>query len=396
MTAPQPARHADGRGFSLVELLLALAITLAIGGSVLLVLTPMAGATQIQPEVADLEQRARVLADTLHRHLSTAGGRAPLLTNTPAAAFVLPGVLPYRIGRRGADPPGTFAADRVTILRVDDRGPQSTLSTPLPAASGVGDVELTGACPVGDLSCGFRAGMAVLVWDESAAWDLYSVTAVVGARLSLQHNTPDSAKVYRAGAAIAAVSLRTFFVRDELTSGTPQLLQYDGAGGADVPVLNHVVRMRVELQGEANPPAIVAGAAGTPAHATYGIVPPAPSQQPTAYPAGENCVFTRSADGEPISRLSAISAPDTLVPLDAAVLTDGPWCPDDAAPGRFDADLLRVRAVRIVARLQAAVAALRGPAGPLFTRGGTARGSRFVPDREVRFTVTVRGMAAGW
>ena len=76
-------------------------------------------------------------------------------------------------------------------------------------------------------------------------------------------------------------------------------------------------------------------------------------------------------------------------PLDASVLADGPWLPDSVALNRFDADLLRVRSIAVTIRVESALATLRGPAGPLFSRGGTSRrGSRFLPDFQMRVHVS--------
>lgn len=55
----------------------------------------------------------------------------------------------------------------------------------------------------------------------------------------------------------------------------------------------------------------------------------------------------------------------------------------------------RTRHVRVTLRVEAAAASLRGPAGPLFTRGGTSTtAERYLPDREVQFDVTPRNIAA--
>jgi hypothetical protein len=75
------------------------------------------------------------------------------------------------------------------------------------------------------------------------------------------------------------------------------------------------------------------------------------------------------------------------------MLVDGPWCPDEARANRFDADLLRIRRIRVHLRVQTVSAALRGPAGLLFMRAGTSNSAeRFVPDQEIRFDVTPRNM----
>ncbi|MDA1183612.1 MAG: hypothetical protein O2930_03075 [Acidobacteria bacterium] len=130
----------------------------------------------------------------------------------------------------------------------------------------------------------------------------------------------------------AAVESHTYYLRSDPSAGEFQLRHYDGAA-TDRPVLDHVVQLRFEYFGA------------------------------------------------------------NQVPLDAAVLGGGPWYPDAADSHRFDADLLDIRMVRVTLRVQAASAALRGPAGPLFVRGGTARaGERYLPDREIRFTVTPRNL----
>ena len=47
-------------------------------------------------------------------------------------------------------------------------------------------------------------------------------------------------------------------------------------------------------------------------------------------------------------------------------------------------------------RVETASAALRGPAGVLFTNGGTSTGgSRWVPDQEVHFEVAPRNLNVG-
>jgi len=46
--------------------------------------------------------------------------------------------------------------------------------------------------------------------------------------------------------------------------------------------------------------------------------------------------------------------------------------------------------------VETAAKALRGPAGVLFTHGGTSRGaSQWLPDQEIRFQVTPRNLNLG-
>jgi len=95
-------------------------------------------------------------------------------------------------------------------------------------------------------------------------------------------------------------------------------------------------------------------------------------------------------------RLSSLGPPGDLVPLTASQLSDGPWCPDATAVRRFDADLLRIRQVRVRLRVEAAPDALRGGAGPLFVRAGSAaRSTNLVPDQEAVLDIVPRNYATG-
>jgi hypothetical protein len=128
--------------------------------------------------------------------------------------------------------------------------------------------------------------------------------------------------------------LDTYYLRRDTTTGASELMHYDG-DETDAPVMEHVVRLAFEYLG---------------------------------------------ADGEP---------------LEPAILQDGPWLAGEPVAGAFDADLLRIRRVRFTLRVEAARAALRGPAGTLFARGGTASSmERFVRDRELRMDVVPRNLLA--
>ena len=218
---------------------------------------------------------------------------------------------------------------------------------------------------------------------------------MTGSVLTLQHNLRDTASVYPAGTWLAEAVVRTYFLKTDRVSAVPQLVRYDAGAGADVPVVDHVAGLRFELFGDGEPPAMTTSGWPLRARPSYGPTPPEVAVVAGAYPAGENCTFVRDADGALQSRLASLGSATSLVAVDASLLTDGPWCPDSVSPNRWDADLLRVRQVKVTLTVEAAVAALRGPAGPLFTRGGTARGNRFVPDRTAEFVVAPRAVGGG-
>jgi len=60
---------------------------------------------------------------------------------------------------------------------------------------------------------------------------------------------------------------------------------------------------------------------------------------------------------------------------------------------QFDADLLRIRKVRVTMRVQAANRAMRGSDTRLFRIAGTSKGGeRFVPDYTISFEVAPRNL----
>jgi hypothetical protein len=155
------------------------------------------------------------------------------------------------------------------------------------------------------------------------------------------------------------------------------------------------VGLELRYVGSATPPqltGVALEAEGGP-WTTYGPPPPPLGTSRGSWPPGENCIFA-VVDGIQTPRLVTLAPGGlALIELTPASLTDGPWCPDLLSPNRFDADLLRIRRIHVTLRVQSALASLRGPAGALFARGGTARfGDRFVPDLIAQFDITPRNM----
>jgi hypothetical protein len=142
------------------------------------------------------------------------------------------------------------------------------------------------------------------------------------------------------------------------------------------------------------PDACFSGCAGS--QTTYGPTPPGLGVPNAPWLDGENCAFKVNAGGQYESRLETLGTAGSQVSLSLASFKDGPWCPAAGSADRFDADLLRIRRVRVKLRVQAALASLRGPAGTLFVRGGTSSSAeRFIPDQEIQFDVVPRNMNLG-
>jgi hypothetical protein len=114
---------------------------------------------------------------------------------------------------------------------------------------------------------------------------------------------------------------------------------------------------------------------------------PHPAAAAGAADTSGNCAY--AAADPPVPLLPALGSV-TLAPVALGRFTDGPYC--GIFPNRFDADLLRIRRVRVRLRVQAALDQLRG-SGASFVNAGTADSElTTVRDFEVTFDATPRNM----
>jgi prepilin-type N-terminal cleavage/methylation domain-containing protein len=392
-------------GFTLVEMLIAMAVMLLILGGVFQAFNPATGSFRTQPEVADMQQRLRVGNERLYNGLVVAG--AGIYSGQAVGTlgqFFAP-VLPYLVGALYNDPAAGvyFRTDAITIFHVPTTASQCTIRDKMPQPSSEVKVNAEPGCPANDPLCGFEQGMRVIIFDATGSFDFFTVTEVQSDALHLQHRPPinpaDFSKAYDVGATISQVNTDAYYWRQDPATNTFQLMHYDLFQN-DVPLIDDVVNLRFEYLGDAAPPVLRAPVTDPIGPwTTYGPKPPALGVDVASdsWPAGENCTFTIDpASGLHASRLASLGAPGTLTALDATQLSDGPWCPDENNVNRYDADLHRVRQIRVTFRVQTGVANLRGPAGVLFTRAGTGRLSdRLVPDQAVQFDVTPRNLNLG-
>jgi prepilin-type N-terminal cleavage/methylation domain-containing protein len=381
-------------GFSLMELVIAMALTSTVLACVFALARPAQDAFAVQPEVADMQQRLRIAGDALTRDLAGAGAGAYLAGHSgPLIRFFAP-VLPFRQGLSSDDAPGTMRTDAVTVIAVPATAAQTTLVGPLMPGVLTLQTAPEAGCPAGTNLCGFSAGLTIAIYDDSGNFGVFTVAEVTdeASQITLTSRPDDSlSTTYRSGSNVVQVQVDTFALKADMAAQAFQLTHADGSARADVPLVDHVVGLAFDYYGEPRPPALESGTA------SYGPAPPPVGVQTTAYPPGENCGFQIDpASGEPVARLSALAPGTALVPLTAAQLTDGPWCPDEANANRWDADLLRIRTVGVTVRVEVASAALRGPARLLFVHPGWSTSpNRSAPDLEIRFQVSPRNVNVG-
>jgi prepilin-type N-terminal cleavage/methylation domain-containing protein len=345
------------RGFTLIELLVASLISCVVMGVLLRLAVTAQRQTRTLADAADLQQRLRVAADRIRADLVMAGA-GPSTGSIPFASLV-PAVVPARTGTRAADPVVTFFNDRISILRASGPGAQTSLVSAMAGPAAWLAIDTTAAGCAGSAGCGFAAGDRALVVDPADPALAFDVFTVADAGAGYVSPAGPLARPYAAGSLVVKIVERIYY----LDRPGLRLMLYDG-DASDVPLVDHVVDLRF----------------------TYFVDPSAVSVPPPA--AGTStCVY--SAGSPPASLLSELGGL-ALQPADASLLTDGPIC--GGGVRRYDADLLRVRRIRVTLRLEAEAAELRA-SGARFARPGSSPGGvDEVADEQVTFDVAPRNM----
>lgn len=383
-------------GFSLLEVLIATAIMLTVTGGIFTLLNPSSSMFQAQPEVVDMQQRLRIGTDTLTRDLLMAGAGAYSGSQSGSLTGFFAPIQPSRQGTLAAydDGVGAYKTNAITLYYVPSTSSQTTISQAMPNQSAELKVAAESGCPNGSNLCGFTEGMQVLIYDDTGAYDTMTITQVQDSAAHLQHNQQgDLSKSYGVGAKVVQMQGHVYF----LDTTTRQLMHYDGYQTV-TPVLDEVVGLTFEYYGDPNPPALRDGNGLTSQVVTYGPKPPAIGQPNPGggWPNGENCTIKMDPGGlYQMPRLTSYGT-QGLTLLTQAQLTDGPWCPNATNANRFDADLFRIKKVRVTLRLQTGNASLRGSmlqgSDSIWVNPGAGTGNRLVPDQQVRFEVSPRNM----
>lgn len=351
-------------GYTITELLVSTAIMITVTGAIFSLMNPAQGSAQAQPEVADLQQRMRVASDTLFKELvMTGAGPYQGATTGSLINFFAP-ILPRRTGRTGADPTqgaASYKSDAITLSYIPNSYSQTTISNPMPTVAAELKVFDQPNCPKGRELCGFDVGMQVIIFDTSGNFDTFVITQVQDSAGHLQHRQQDLNYPYVPGAQVTQIVSNTYY----LDRNTNQLMRYNGAD-EDLPIVDNVVDLRFDYFGDPASPVFPKPPLGT-----------------------ANCLYDTA--GNYIGPAALAADDGSLASLPSGILTDGPYC--GSGVNQFDADLLRIRKVRVSLRMQASAAALRGTDPAVFMKPGSALGGeRAVPDYRVSFEVAPRNL----
>lgn len=332
-------------GFSMVELLMAMALSLVIVGGMIGLVHPAGRLTVTQPDAIDMHQRLRAGASALVRDLRMAGAGFDSGPAVGSLIGYLPPIVPRRLGAVGAEASGVAHRDTITLMWMPLTASQTITAAPFAGAAM--DVAASPGCPSADAACGLAVGMNTTVFDNAGHFDLFSVSGVAGSTLSFRRLGPSSGHAYAPGALTGEVVVRTYY----FDPSTSQLRQYNG-DATDTPVIDDVSTFGVEYFGTPEPPTLPMPATGS-----------------------ANCLY--DASGARASGLQMLAPEeDGLAALPLNVFTDGPWCGGGGT--QFDADLLRIRRVRIT----------------LGVRAPSPGSWRRVSDLVVSFDVSPRNLAA--
>ena len=366
------------RGFTLVELLIALVVGLGVAGGALLLADAARTALTVEPATIDAVRRLHAGVEAITAALGGAGGDRGIGSDSGTVWNGLPAV--QLIAESGS----TFAGIVSTRAVVGGRG-QLVEDQAGPA----GSLTLSpdrGRCPATQVVCGFRDGDTALIFDGRGHFDVFIIGAVSA---SLSRITPRAplAEAYRTGAWVVEA-------REERLVLTPQpdgsrTLTRITAAGAREPIVDGVVQLTLEPWARASAPGLYANDVSQ--FAQYGLPPPAPAAPDPEgiFATGSHCMAARDAEVVQSTLLPLGGDGGGLAPLTIAELNDGPWCPHDDAAARFDADWFRVARIDAHLHVEALPAEVRGAAGRWFSRGGTASqdAPRWVRDRSISFSV---------
>jgi prepilin-type N-terminal cleavage/methylation domain-containing protein len=313
---------AHDAGFSLIESLISLVLLLVVMGAVFSLVTPGSISSRTQPESVDIQQRARVAIDAIERDLGAAGAGLDFGPGVGSLVNYIAPVVPRRMGLLSPDAHTIARPDAITILRTSGSFIQTTTRDPF--ASGALQMTLNEPpnCLGRNGVCGLARDMTILLFDPIGAFDSYVVDQVQPPSIFLVSRQRGVSPGYPAGSIVAEAEFDTYW-HDPIA----RQLRHDDGFVTDVAVVDEVVGVGFEYFGEPGPPARPKPPLGT-----------------------ANCLYDSSGTATPgLSQLPAQGGSLAALPL--SMFADGPWC--GAGDNRFDADLLRIRQIRVTIRIQA-------------------------------------------
>jgi prepilin-type N-terminal cleavage/methylation domain-containing protein len=228
----------QARGFTIIELLVAMTITVLIAGAIAGVAPRARAAFDRVPADLDLQQRGRTGIDILSQAIRSAGNNVAATEALGALADLLP-----TVSVSGEEEPGTFT-ELIVILPLPNPA-QGTLDSDQPSP-GSGMMLATAPCPNIDDVCGFSPGSTAVVANGAGQFDVFSIAATDAGTRQL---TPARAlsRSYPAGSVLVEADRFLFNLRQQ-PDGSYSLVRTTAAGAVQ-PIVDFVHGLGFEVTG---------------------------------------------------------------------------------------------------------------------------------------------------
>lgn len=200
------------KGFTLMELLVAMTITLLIAGALLGAMPAARAAFDRLPVELEMQQRGRTAIDTLSQALRAAIQISVADPDESGEYAELTAVIPVVNGARG-------------VLSIDQPAPGSAITLAVPACPNIKDV------------CGFINGTVAMVGDSSGNYDVFIVSSTDAGQRRFTPNRALS-HAYPAGSVVLEVEANTFGL-DAQPDGTYSLTRVTAAGAVQ-PIVDFI------------------------------------------------------------------------------------------------------------------------------------------------------------
>lgn len=240
------------RGFSLVELLVALAVCGVLSAVVAAVAPAARAAFEAAPATLDLQHRGRTGIDALAAAIRSAASNVASAPELDALGSVLPALIP--LSPRAGSSETEFEAWYV-VTSVPNAS-QGVLARDQPEAHGVLTLAAGPGCPALREVCGFTSGAVAAIADGSGRFDVFTVASTDRSVGEIMASAAFSS-AYPAGSLVIEVDAHHFRLDDQ-GDGSRALVR-ETAGGATQPIIDNVAAMGIQLWRGAPPILLSAG-----------------------------------------------------------------------------------------------------------------------------------------
>jgi prepilin-type N-terminal cleavage/methylation domain-containing protein len=224
------------RGFSLIELLIALTICAVVAATIGAVVPPARAAFERTPAELELQQRGRTAVDVIIQAIRSAGSHVVVSEELGPLAAMIPAVIPLDVDASGT------AFSKLKVIAPRMQSAQGVLAEHQAGANG--DLVLSAApCPSVPVVCGFSDGATAAATDGSGRFDVFTIAAAQAATHRITPARPLNPP-YAAGSIVIEVDVYTFQLALQ-PDGTRSLIRLTGAGAVQ-PIVDRVISLRFE------------------------------------------------------------------------------------------------------------------------------------------------------